>query len=1660
MTTPAPALLTVSTMQHAGPPTRSPLRMMPPMGVQPNGELDECERHAEPSRVAKRMYERQDARMQEVLSSKQRGFTSEAKKGGSLRATLRALRESMRQEQLARNDASVPQECQQQEHTERQQQQHTERQAPQAPQEQWQKRWQRKRQEQLQSHHNLEEELEVEEVIEEEQSANSPSAHPVIAPQHRPRVSSFSNELGSGRSTVAVVTPRHAGLNAANANAAAANSLTAAARLASFQRSASLSAVGVIDKTRTSSAGGAGTRFPRAPWQQAESDSDVPTLRVGGQAEDATEAPAERPAAADADQKQEEARGELEVAPPANEKELVVGEKSSAVHAESIAPALAAWPSPKAQTAADAADAGTADTSPLRDTAAAGLGDDDEAPGAASLVAERLLRLAPEKMRLLSRFLDTIESAPPTQVVVQTAASPPSPASSLSTPGACDLSDGTGGPLSRAVAQAAPLFAVSGGGRGGGGGGGGGRDGAAGGGKRHDGARHGSHAGGGGRSQGGSHGGNGHRDDSGGGGGSGRGQDSGGGGRGGDRRSPNNDDDEEEEEEDGDNDIEDTDGKSEKQRESRGNPRASRRKPAARAKLWSSRVPQIAASCSRANQPMLPATSSSVAPPPNHQPPPTAPPSPPAVIFAEFDDDDFEGSFGQDEQARRAAAAAANDDDEFEFDEFDAGSASNRQPAQSPQQTPQQTPMERPVWLQTAASAPTLQSKPSPAPESAQHARALQDDVSRMVPDGMSTPLPNSSAARAAASADWDFHGGTAIGNLLSCGRSSGGAVRGSAARGSVQELNASLSSLSSARPLGGGAGRGGGYGRRSSEAPEAATDSCNASSGTPAQQQAQRPGGRAGDPYGDELSQFMQRRDDDGLPGGGYGLVGTSPLLSTATAADSDPLLQRCPKPQVPSAPPSAPLRCSSLHFALLSTWGDPNYIGLSGILISDASGEAIAIPKPAEQVRASPSGVHELPGLSDDPRRIENLFDGVNETTDASHMWLAPFTPGERHTISIDFGREVEISRVRLWNFNASRAHANRGARHAELRINSLTGGALVWSGELQCSVAHEAVGAVPGGYAPGGNAPDGYAPASVVSRGSGGGTTGRGSKAATDVVFTADAKALDRLSKLDALAAAESRSAEVDEAQLRASLGLAVERPRTASGSAAGAEAGSIGNDLGRVAVPSSYSCAGSGRASDEPVVNAPKMEPSLMSAWGEAAAAAGSGCSGTSLVLTVISNWGDPNYYGLAGLEVLDERGQVIHLTVDQLNASPADLNELNPGGADPRTVDKLLDASNATTDSNHMWLAPWQPSSGRRHTLTIDLGHSRVISAIRAWNYNKSEEDATRGVRQLQIKLDDQLLSPHTGVVLRKGPGHGLFDHAQLIPLVQQADEGVPFTTAPYEMLRMVPMPQDYWAPVLPSAHLWQLRLLSTWGDVHYVGLDGLQLFDADGKEATSAVAAAGMRPGAPRVFAEPKDVNVLPGLSGDQRTVDKLFVRGGGADAEGSGGEKKAGEEDVPTPWAPPPCQTKGAADVWLAPYSPGLIADLWICFETPMALSLVRVLNYSKHPARGVSEFEIVADGMVVYRGYLRRSSGAGSGWQSVVFSDHPYLLEQEHEAGRLIKPSGAEADDVTLLINDGKTMPNGGAGAGSKRAPEAAPIDRGPGHRPTTSCEDGGWS
>ena len=141
-------------------------------------------------------------------------------------------------------------------------------------------------------------------------------------------------------------------------------------------------------------------------------------------------------------------------------------------------------------------------------------------------------------------------------------------------------------------------------------------------------------------------------------------------------------------------------------------------------------------------------------------------------------------------------------------------------------------------------------------------------------------------------------------------------------------------------------------------------------------------------------------------------------------------------------------------------------------------------------------------------------------------------------------------------------------------------------------------------------------------------------------------------------------------------------------------------------------------------------------------------------------------------GLNGIELVDHRGKIIDLTLDNISAQPQSVNILNEqvfeNGSgdckslktsiinenqvfnqvsnnvdelDCRTIDKLIDNTNEeTSTAEHSWLAPIIP--GKINRIFIVFDRLQPISKVRVWNYGKTPG---RGVREYNILVDGALL---------------------------------------------------------------------------------------------------------------------------------------------------------------------------------------------------------------------------------------------------------------------------------------------------------------------------
>lgn len=210
---------------------------------------------------------------------------------------------------------------------------------------------------------------------------------------------------------------------------------------------------------------------------------------------------------------------------------------------------------------------------------------------------------------------------------------------------------------------------------------------------------------------------------------------------------------------------------------------------------------------------------------------------------------------------------------------------------------------------------------------------------------------------------------------------------------------------------------------------------------------------------------------------------------------------------------------------------------------------------------------------------------------------------------------------------------------------------------------------------------------------------------------------------------------------------------------------------------------------------------------------------------------------------------------------------------------------------------------------------------------------------------------------------------------------------------------------------LPICFTVAINLYSTHGDFYYIGLNGVEIFDQNGKDLLQT------RRGAFKVFAQPYAVNSLAGMEADTRVPHNLCLQ-------------PHATFDENRMWLAPFKNTKTVGTGKEKPDSrmPNL---LMFTFEHPVGISGVRMFNYAKTPSRGVKEFEIVLDQKPVYRGYCRQAMDQTQQRQAFEKDDSTVVLfSNEDETLRKWAPKvqfdPAKTQEV-VLVHDRKILSKG---------------------------------
>lgn len=124
------------------------------------------------------------------------------------------------------------------------------------------------------------------------------------------------------------------------------------------------------------------------------------------------------------------------------------------------------------------------------------------------------------------------------------------------------------------------------------------------------------------------------------------------------------------------------------------------------------------------------------------------------------------------------------------------------------------------------------------------------------------------------------------------------------------------------------------------------------------------------------------------------------------------------------------------------------------------------------------------------------------------------------------------------------------------------------------------------------------------------------------------------------------------------------------------------------------------------------------------------------SGQILELIIHSTWGDQNYVGLNGLELWNTKGEIIKIS----SISSKDFKE---NKLDPRSkLRNIVNGNYNTSDDIHTWMAEL---AKRKSKITLEFERVQSIAMVRVWNYNRNRVHAKRGVKHLEMRLDQKVI---------------------------------------------------------------------------------------------------------------------------------------------------------------------------------------------------------------------------------------------------------------------------------------------------------------------------
>ncbi|KRX09164.1 hypothetical protein PPERSA_08880 [Pseudocohnilembus persalinus] len=659
-------------------------------------------------------------------------------------------------------------------------------------------------------------------------------------------------------------------------------------------------------------------------------------------------------------------------------------------------------------------------------------------------------------------------------------------------------------------------------------------------------------------------------------------------------------------------------------------------------------------------------------------------------------------------------------------------------------------------------------------------------------------------------------------------------------------------------------------------------------------------------------------------------------------------------------------------IELTIFSTWADKYYVGLNGIEFFDENGDLIKIANPKQQITANPPDINILPQYENDPRIVQNLVDGIYNTRDDLHVWLAPYNQENVNKIWIDFDKSVKLSAIRIWNYNKSRIHSFRGAKEIQIKFDEQ----IIFSGEIQ-------------------KAP---------------GQLNKIEKLFEFISFTNSLQVLENIENNDQinfnmdLYKKNSNQLENNSNQL--------ERPNTGNNNNEDLKKNDNnteehddnqlsnilkdqqGRPLTIVNLKQQLQFEKSLKNNENKLKGSQLMDISWNHKANNQIKKQNQQSKNTNLpkkkeikqfikcrklTINILQSWGDQYYVGLNGIQFFDQNNQVIELSKYNIDAKPKDLNSIPGYSSDKRILSNLINNQNISQKDENIWLIQYIPQES--HYIYIDFHKDVYISGVKIYNYNKNKEDVIRGVKLLNIQVENnQYITPKEGILIRQAPGSDILDFGQYIelPYLKGWSKEQIDTLYKPNMPPINNIVQEYDTLHMPQGMNIKMSILSTYGDIFYVGLNGIEILDHQGNPVIQNKQIKF------QIAAEPSSINIIPGHENDIRTIDKLV-----------NGQN----------------ETQDDRNMWLTPLVSKKDQDqddkkinaIFLYLEQPVIISAIKFWNYTKTPNRGVKEIEISLDDHIIYKGYIKKASkieeqtqNSDKPYTTILFNKYPMLVQK----------------------------------------------------------------